>query len=559
MSRFLLINTSKIASILMFCVSSASFAEKTYQLQVNCEIPSMDSGVVSKEINQSKISAKWSAADKIYRAQESDLASFKAICAAEIDQKGLASMRPSLTVTDPGYIYNSIVPLGSIESKTKYDELQKSFAGITRNPGKTMVVFFHGTGSSFINDVDNKTYQFYVDQENARGELLSYLQKRMLAAGAVEGVDFLPVYGVGSGNFQITSLHDNFTADSAYSDARGKITGGGAAENVRHALMHLKAETKNPANEEFMIQHGREIREIGNVVLIGWSRGAVTAIQFARDMYKDSDLKDISVEIFDIDPVPGLGNISFGSWPGIFRLYPNVKEFFGIYAENERSSGFTPLIPQEVDSNGYNIDDRRKTIIEMPGNHASLVGNIQLSKSGGERHIALEAVARIVRGLAQAFIIDNGGKMAGVQYRFAAPSMASFDIAPLLLQDFDLVGRNLPVFKQLENESYLGITQRVGKKRKYHQVSDYIDQHKLPILSYFSRLAFGRSYSDNISGFRELFNFQGNKLENERLWVNHLHKSLDLVNKKGNLENYPINNFFSADYYLQLKDMEKGL
>lgn len=32
------------------------------------------------------------------------------------------------------------------------------------------------------------------------GELLSALQKQMLSNGAVRGVDFLPVYGVGSGH-----------------------------------------------------------------------------------------------------------------------------------------------------------------------------------------------------------------------------------------------------------------------------------------------------------------------------------------------------------------------
>ena len=64
--------------------------------------------------------------------------------------------------------------------------------------------------------------------------------------------------------------------------------------------------------EEETANGGKEIREVGKLIVLGWSRGGVTAIKFARDLYKDKELKGIDVHILAIDPVPGMGNITLG-------------------------------------------------------------------------------------------------------------------------------------------------------------------------------------------------------------------------------------------------------
>jgi len=64
-----------------------------------------------------------------------------------------------------------------------------------------------------------------------------------------------------------------------------------------------------------------------NINLIGHSRGAVEAIMAAWFIYAYGS-RDISINIFAIDPVPGTGE-----WYGILtQLAPNVRNFAGVYS-----------------------------------------------------------------------------------------------------------------------------------------------------------------------------------------------------------------------------------
>lgn len=77
---------------------------------------------------------------------------------------------------------------------------------------------------------------------------------------------------------------------------------------------------------------------------IGHSRGAVECIMAAWFLYAygDDEIKNIPVNIFAIDPVPGPGN-----WYGIFtQLPPNVDNYVGIYAWDHVDNFFTALVPR---------------------------------------------------------------------------------------------------------------------------------------------------------------------------------------------------------------------
>lgn len=77
---------------------------------------------------------------------------------------------------------------------------------------------------------------------------------------------------------------------------------------------------------------------------IGHSRDAMQAIMAAWFIhaYGDSTVKDIEINIFAIDPVPGSGE-----WYSILtQLSPNVKNYIGIYAWDHLDTGFSALIPR---------------------------------------------------------------------------------------------------------------------------------------------------------------------------------------------------------------------
>ena len=98
------------------------------------------------------------------------------------------------------------------------------------------------------------------------------------------------------------------------------------------------------------------------VNMVGWSRGGISCHMLANAMANDAELKHISVNIFAIDPVPGLLNFQDNR----VKLAANVKEYVAFYARDERSKGFACVIPQTASST-------RTCVYPMPGRHATLV------------------------------------------------------------------------------------------------------------------------------------------------------------------------------------------
>ena len=113
------------------------------------------------------------------------------------------------------------------------------------------------------------------------------------------------------------------------------------------------------------------------VNLVGWSRGGISCHMLANAMFKDSALKNIPVNIFAIDPVPGIGNFQEDK----VKLNANVKEYVGFYARDERSKGFSCVIPQTATGT-------RTHIYPMPGRHGTLVGNAAADGVSGPKVLA---------------------------------------------------------------------------------------------------------------------------------------------------------------------------
>ncbi len=117
--------------------------------------------------------------------------------------------------------------------------------------------------------------------------------------------------------------------------------------------------------------------------LVGFSRGGVSALRFARHVTMTSpwsrlqSLKKINVLAFD--PVPGdeTGADNNADW---FNLSPGV-EYLGFYAEDERAFHFSPVFPARPPSNPSNP---RINFFKVRGAHETPVGNTQVNGHDGD-------------------------------------------------------------------------------------------------------------------------------------------------------------------------------
>lgn len=285
----------------------------------------------------------------------------------------------------------------------------------------TLTIFFCGTGS---NKFDDKHKNFW------DGEIVSTLAAHHSGR---EFAEWIVVDGPGSGNLQADDL---FTKTSEYG-LSGTLFGKGWDENVQHALNIIKGKCDWQRKQLTEAEYNRlkaagipieDVKEEGSwfwrqynygdrsitqqklqeqiiktfrkdgiiptrVNLLGWSRGGISCHMLANAMSRDAALKHIPVNIFAIDPVPGIGNFQENR----VKLESNVKEYIAFYARDERSKGFSCVIPQTATGT-------RTSIYPMAGRHATLAGNA--TALGGEPTNssdlnALIEPGRIVRHLAE--------------------------------------------------------------------------------------------------------------------------------------------------------------
>ncbi|WP_028631616.1 hypothetical protein [Pseudomonas parafulva] len=259
--------------------------------------------------------------------------------------------------------------------------------------------YFCGTGSHRFDDANPNFWN---------GELVSTL------ANNDQGREFahwIAVDGPGSGNLQDDQL---FVEPGGYFNWTGQLFGRGWEENVNHVLQVIKGESNwqrtklSEADYERLKNAGVPVPEVAStaswfwrtydygdrhptpqelqeriigmfrkprlptqVNLVGWSRGGISCHMLANAMAQDPVLRDIPVNIFAIDPVPGVGNVQRER----VALGSNVREYVGFYSRDERSKGFACVIPSVEEGT-------RICIYPMPGRHATLVGNASIDGAG---------------------------------------------------------------------------------------------------------------------------------------------------------------------------------
>lgn len=105
--------------------------------------------------------------------------------------------------------------------------------------------------------------------------------------------------------------------------------------------------------------------------LIGFSRGGILCMKMARRVASDSRVSKINILAFD--PVPGDLDPIYRHGNDL-RLPAKVKQYVGIYAQDERSFMFEPIIPDFDEI----IDQTKVWLVSVPGGHETMVGNCQL-------------------------------------------------------------------------------------------------------------------------------------------------------------------------------------
>lgn len=332
-------------------------------------------------------------------------------------------------------------------------------------------IFFCGTGSN--------SYDF-ANTDYFAGELISTLA--MNHAGH-EFAEWIIVDGPGSGNIQEAQ---KWVPAGNYMDIRGKLNGNGWEENVQHAVAVLiggdyEERTKQTRSEKSLLRKAgvgvqevertgtisrrlfgdtkevkhdfrarispqalqqkkieilRKKKPITHVNVIGWSRGGVTCHMFANALAQTRGWSHIPVNIFACDPVPGAGNFDTHR----IRLGSNVANYVAIYASDERSMGFAPVLPSLSSKTEY-------FITTMPGRHGTLVGNAAIDGSSGVN--TFFGPGKVTRDLAERFLRSWGTNLKKTL------NLSEFEI----LKQYEQMLADAPSYTDMRGELYTGFSQ----------------------------------------------------------------------------------------------------
>ena len=130
-------------------------------------------------------------------------------------------------------------------------------------------------------------------------------------------------------------------AGQAYVGADGRQVDVGTAEAAQGYSVGARIdEAVASARAYYRSRSGRAVKVVN---IIGHSRGAVEAICATWKI--QAAIPSAIVNVFALDPVPG--GTSTGAWAGLWygQLCENVRNYIGIYARDEMSVGFTPVVP----------------------------------------------------------------------------------------------------------------------------------------------------------------------------------------------------------------------
>jgi hypothetical protein len=285
---------------------------------------------------------------------------------------------------------------------------------------RIFTVYFLGTGIS----ADDYNSSHYWD-----GETVATLGK--VKQLGTDHIDYLIVDGPGGDGRRIGERFVHF--EQYVLQSKGGMIGTGVLENIANVIAVMKLKNENPKLNDLVSRLKGEIqdRNLGNIAkvnVVGFSRGAVSAIVFARELERDVDFKNVAVNIFAIDPVAGPG------WTkDVFHLSTNVYDFVGAYAQNEYSTFFEAIVPVVTPGNHVT----RITYLSFPGKHGSLAGADYQGKLPGNPN--LRSSGKVVRHLAERFLLQHGSQLKNTV------SLSKAD----LLQEYAAMQANRSAYNEL--------------------------------------------------------------------------------------------------------------
>lgn len=193
------------------------------------------------------------------------------------------------------------------------------------------------------------------------------------------------------------------------------------------------------------------------VNLCGWSRGAAAAISLASLMYKDPELKEIAVNLFAIDPVPGRVPGKTNADVDNLTLHENVKDAIIVYAKNERSYGFEPVIPTPTHPKITNLQ-----YVVMPGHHATLPGN-PFWRNSVNANFRVEEPGKIVRWMLETFLKGHGTVLKDSPYRKHERVTKG-----MLLKLFEQIAKDEKIYEGFQSGKDLYTAQKYGRREAYY-------------------------------------------------------------------------------------------
>ncbi|MCP3871623.1 MAG: hypothetical protein GY699_00490 [Desulfobacteraceae bacterium] len=154
--------------------------------------------------------------------------------------------------------------------------------------------------------------------------------------------------------------------------------------------------------------------------LVGYSRGGILCMKMARKVEEEYPDSNIIINILAYEPVPGINDRylqgTIKKLGNDVNLPARVKQYIGIYASDERSYKFEPVIPKIE-------PDTKQWLVRLRGSHETIVGSEQMdghavstwppdfnlsgSTSLGEIfHPGLESVGNISKAIAQELLMS---------------------------------------------------------------------------------------------------------------------------------------------------------
>lgn len=252
----------------------------------------------------------------------------------------------------------------------------------TEQRGRTVSVFICGTHSNSQN-VETNVVKIYNET----------LSEKIIEDGA------------GSGEHDIEDLLVSYNNGQPYPEWQGLLLGKGIQERNEDIIAHLKnkpTREKLSAKAQGTHEALKKIKEsIDTLNIVAHSRGAAEGgLELCHELENDKELKHIHINLFLLDPVPGF----FQSNLRNRTLAKNVKNCFIIYAKDERSACFSPVIPEAHSSCKFHF-------MLMPGGHSQVNGSEKDHAGIINEDEDLKLVGQVCRLYAERFLHFFGTKL----------------------------------------------------------------------------------------------------------------------------------------------------